>query len=804
MINARFTSRVLFVTVLPVVSTAIILAIILITGRINEFNKRIDERGENIANYLAPISEYGIFANNFSYLDSTLDNTLRQPDLILIYITDPDNNIILKRTHDAWSQLNIDNIDPELFRVFHSDIFTTSIDIDDLDQISVPNFKSASKIGTVYVVMSLAKSKIAKSRIIKDGIFITLISTIATILIALLFSRSVIRPITNIHKSVDTIRKGDLNHRISINFTGELAELARDINNMASSLEIAQIKDKQRAEDALFLEKTKAQITLEAIGEGVITTDIHGNITYMNPTAEKLTGFTLQHAMNRPLSDIFKIKEEDCEELFVYPIMECIQKSKKIHHDSGYILYRGDGTEFTIRETATPLLDKDDNVVGAVLVFHDFTSIKKMSDVLAYQATHDDLTGLLNRRAFESRMHDILKAMQPDDSHVLCYIDLDQFKVINDTCGHLAGDSLLKIISNKINENIRKNDLFARLGGDEFGIIFLDCNLDRARTLAENIRTMISNIKFTWDTHTFKVASSIGIVPVIYNESMTDLMMTVDTACYVAKDKGRNRIHVYQKNDEDVLQRKGELQWFQKIHNAIDNDNFVLYSQKMASFTSTGELNFHEILIRLNDNGELILPGVFIPAAERYSLMPKIDRWVIRTLFRLIKEQKISDSIYFSINLSGQTLTDDTFVSFLNHELDNTRFPADHIIFEITETATISNFQDANNFIRELKLRGCKFSLDDFGSGMSSFQYLSELDIDYLKIDGNFVKDISENPFNQSIVNSISQIGHSINLEIVAEYVENEKILSNLDKDLIDYVQGYGIERPRPLKELFS
>jgi EAL domain-containing protein (putative c-di-GMP-specific phosphodiesterase class I) len=224
----------------------------------------------------------------------------------------------------------------------------------------------------------------------------------------------------------------------------------------------------------------------------------------------------------------------------------------------------------------------------------------------------------------------------------------------------------------------------------------------------------------------------------------------------------------------------------------------------MASFTSTGELNFHEILIRLNDNGELILPGVFIPAAERYSLMPKIDRWVIRTLFRLIKEQKISDSIYFSINLSGQTLTDDTFVSFLNHELDNTRFPADHIIFEITETATISNFQDANNFIRELKLRGCKFSLDDFGSGMSSFQYLSELDIDYLKIDGNFVKDISENPFNQSIVNSISQIGHSINLEIVAEYVENEKILSNLDKDLIDYVQGYGIERPRPLKELFS
>ena len=450
------------------------------------------------------------------------------------------------------------------------------------------------------------------------------------------------------------------------------------------------------------------------------------------------------------------------------------------------------------------MLDKEGGVIGAVLVFHDFTSIKKMSDVLTYQATHDDLTGLLNRRAFESNLHGLLRTMQPDDTHALCYIDLDQFKVINDTCGHLAGDSLLKIISNKINENIRKNDLFSRLGGDEFGIIFFDCDIAKAKLLAENVREIIANIKFTWDSHTFNVSSSIGIVPILFKENMTDLMMTVDTACYIAKDKGRNRIHVYAHNDEDVLQRKGELQWFQKLHNAIDENHFTLHFQKISPYGSSNKNIIYEILIRLNDNNKLILPDIFIPAAERYSLMYRIDMWVIKNLFNLINNNKLEDNAFFSINLSGQSLTNDSFIDFISSELDEIKIPAERIIFEITETSAISNFNDANNFIAKLKHRGCKFSLDDFGSGMSSFQYLSNLDIDYIKIDGSFIKNIEDNPFNQSVVKSISEIGHSLNLEIIAEFVENDMVLAALDKTLIDYVQGYGIERPRPIDELFS
>lgn len=800
MISTRFTSKVLFVTVLPVVTTALILASILISERIDEFNKRIDEKGNNIASYLSPISEYGIFASHFSYLESTLTHTLKQPDIVAIYIEDKSKSIVLKKVSDNWKNVDVRNIDKKNHKIFTSTVIKTSIELDDLESKLDRSSDTNTTVGAVNIIMNLNKANMDKSRIIKDGIFITLISTIATILIALLFARSVTRPITNIHTGVNIIKKGGLHHRIPIDFSGELAELAHGINNMTSSLEIAQIKDKQRAEDALFIEKTKAQITLEAIGEGVITTDTSGKVTYLNPTAENLTGFTIEQALNRPLSNIFKIKSENDNTLTDYPIMDCINSLHKIHHESGYILSRDDGTEFSIRDTATPLLDKEGNVVGAVLVFHDVTNIKKMSDVLAYQATHDDLTGLLNRRAFEVKMHDILNNITPDEIHTLCYIDLDQFKIINDTCGHLAGDSLLKIISSKINEHIRKNDLFARLGGDEFGVIFFNCDIEKAMILAENLKSIVSEIKFSWDSHTFNIGSSIGIVPITQGESMTDLMMTVDTACYVAKDKGRNRIHIYKQNDEDIQQREGDLQWFQTINKALKEDSFVLYSQKMSPHSENKNNEIHEILIRLKMDGEIISPGVFIPAAERYSLMTKIDMWVIKTLFKEIKNHKtLENGTYFSINLSGQTLTDDSFIDFLNTALDGTRISPDKLIFEITETAAISNFNSATNFIQLFKERGCKFALDDFGSGMSSFQYLSELPIDYIKIDGSFVKNIHDNPFNQSVIKSISQIGHSLGLDIVAEFVENEEILADLDKSLIDYVQGYGIELPHPL-----
>ncbi|MDH5396236.1 MAG: EAL domain-containing protein, partial [Gammaproteobacteria bacterium] len=564
---------------------------------------------------------------------------------------------------------------------------------------------------------------------------------------------------------------------------------------MTSSLEVAHEKEKQQADDDLFLEKTKAQITLEAIGDCVITTDTNGKITYINPAAARLTGYSNQYAKNKPLSEIFQIRSDNSDTFITYPIMQCIKKSEVIHHESGYILKSIDGNEFTIRETASPILDKTNKVVGAVLIFHDFSNLQKMSDILAYQASHDDLTGLLNRRAFESKMHEILNEITPYEKHTLCYIDLDRFKIINDTCGHLAGDRLLKIISSEINKNIRQNDLFARLGGDEFGIIFFNCDIDKSIALAENIKSIVSNIKFSWETHAFNIGASIGIVPLMTGQNMTDLMMTVDTACYVAKDKGRNRVHVYQKNDEDILQRECELQWFQEIYKALEEDNFILYAQKITPYKNKSNHDIYEILIRLKIDNKIISPVEFIPAAERYSIMPKIDMWVIKTLFKQIKTDNIlENSTYFSINLSAQTLTDNTFIDFLNKELDESLISPEKIIFEITETATISNITEATKFIRIFKDRGCKFALDDFGSGMSSFKYLGQLAIDFIKIDGDFIKDLHVNSFNQNVVKSISHIGHSLGLSIIAEYVETEEILAAIDESLIDFVQGYAIE----------
>ena len=423
-----------------------------------------------------------------------------------------------------------------------------------------------------------------------------------------------------------------------------------------------------------------------------------------------------------------------------------------------------------------------------------------MSDVLAHQATHDDLTGLLNRRAFENKMHEIINSITEQEAHTLCYIDLDRFKVINDTCGHLAGDRLLKIISSKINEHIRKNDLFARLGGDEFGIIFFNCDIEKARLLAENIKNIVSEIQFSWDTHTFNIAASIGIVPVTQNASMTELMMTVDTACYVAKDKGRNRIHVYQQSDEDILLREGDLQWFQKINTALNENNFILFSQKMVPYAENAGDDIYEILIRLQKDGGFILPDVFLPAAERYSIMPKIDRWVIKTLFSKINNNThFQNNKYFSINLSVQTLMETSFIEFLNNELDNCQISPNKLVFELSETAVMANFTEVTNFMLQFKARGCRFALDDFGSGLSSFQYLSELPVDFIKIDGSFIKYIHENPYNLCVVNSICQIGHSRGLKIVAEFVENEEILTYLDNSLIDYVQGYCLEHPHKL-----
>lgn len=435
--------------------------------------------------------------------------------------------------------------------------------------------------------------------------------------------------------------------------------------------------------------------------------------------------------------------------------------------------------------------------------------IEDMTSEMSYQATHDVLTGLLNRREFEIRLEQSISDVKKNKrNHALCYMDLDEFKVVNDTCGHVAGDTLLKDLSNHLAEKIRGTDTIARLGGDEFGLLLPLCKIEKAREIAENLREIIKQFQFCWDNKIFDVGVSIGLVEINENTgTLTDALKAADSACYIAKDLGKNRIHVYEEDDQKLTQRLGYMHCVQAIQKSLIDDNFVLYVQEIHS-ANNGDIRWHgEILVRmLGDNNEIISPDNFIPAAERYHLMVDIDKWVVDKAFRFIYEleKKFDSSILCAINLSGQSICDKNFLDYVVNKLDEINIRPESVCFEITETAAVSNFFHAQRLLEVLKGMGCSFSLDDFGSGLSSFGYLKKLDVDYLKIDGNFVKTMLDDKKDFAMVKSINQIGKEMGIKTIAEFVENNELRKELTDMDVDYVQGYGVAKPVPVSTIIN
>ncbi len=434
---------------------------------------------------------------------------------------------------------------------------------------------------------------------------------------------------------------------------------------------------------------------------------------------------------------------------------------------------------------------------------------KRAEDTIRHMAYHDSLTGLINRAEFERRLKRVLFGLKDDvHHHALFYIDLDQFKIINDTCGHVAGDELLKQLTVILHKPIRESDTLARLGGDEFGILLENCPIEHAKIIADNIIKEVKDFHFAWKNQTFQIGASIGLVMLTdSDQGMTEVLSAADMACYAAKDAGRNRYHIYSEDDTSLIRRHGEMKWVARIHEALKLDSFVLYQQMMPAVNSQSGLatNF-EFLIRLKDNNEIIAPGAFIPAAERYNLMPAIDRWVISNAFESIVQiaqtnLALKDATYF-LNLSGTSLSDEAFFDFLREQFSEYPLSAEQICFEVTETAAITNLSSTVEFIKQLKELGCKFALDDFGAGLSSFSYLKSLPVDYLKIDGGFVRDILEDPMDAAIVAAVNNIGHVAGLHTVAEFVENTEIIQALDKIGVDYAQGYALAKPAPVEDL--
>ena len=591
----------------------------------------------------------------------------------------------------------------------------------------------------------------------------------------------------------------------------ENARVVRDENGSVVGYEgtISDISERKRAEMAVLEEKEKAQVTLQSIGDGVITTDAMGQVEYLNTVAEDLTGWTSAEAHGKRLDEVFNVLNEATRQPVENPVSSCLLEGRVITISDHTVLVNRRHQEIAIQESAAPIRDRGGSVIGAVMVFHDVSKERRLRRALAYQASHDALTGLINRREFENRITQALSSARggTDVCHVLLYLDLDQFKVVNDTCGHQAGDRLLKQITGLLQTRLRDTDTIARLGGDEFGILLQDCTADRAAVIAESLCQAIRDFRFVWQDGALNVGVSVGIVEVNReSESIANLMSAADVACYAAKDSGRNRIHMYERGA--APERHREMQWVSKLTRACEENRLELYYQPIVAIGANSDTRGHyELLLRMRaENGSLIHPAEFIPAAERYNLMPAVDRWVVRqalgTLAHYRSDGDPQHSYTLSINLSGTSLNDDRFLEFLINELQTYDLSSNAVCFEITETAAISNLANVVHFMRELRSRGCLFSLDDFGSGLSSFMYLKNLPVDYLKIDGQFIQNVMTDHVDRSMVVAINQIGRAMGIKTIAERVESKAVLECLADIGIEYAQGFYISPPESVESL--
>lgn len=647
----------------------------------------------------------------------------------------------------------------------------------------------------------------AKARLISDRhknilVFTGLVAMVFGFVLQFILRRILTDPFNRMVESAKQIARGNKSVRFQDGGSGEFAFLSGFINQ---AIDVA-----HESEVALSREKERVEVTLKSISDAVIATDSEGRVQFMNPIAESLSGYRTADVQGKPISLILGFLDELSREYIKDPVDACLSSGTTIKLDAGSeLLVNKAGIEIPVSGTASLMLGTHGEKIGCVIALQDVRESREMMHRLFQQANRDSLTGLFNRQSFESQLRSLIEDRDPSGQcHALLYLDLDQFKVVNDTGGHVAGDELLRQLSDILHGSKRHDDILARLGGDEFGMLLKRCDARNAARVADKLRRSVEEFRFMWGDNVFQVGVSIGLVPFVSGStSLGEVLSQADMACYAAKEAGRNRIHVYAQTDDELSARQTEMRWISYLNRAIDENLFELYLQSIVSLDPQDTHRHWEVLLRLRMEDGLVSPGAFMPAAERFGLMTKIDRWVItRTLqcFARSNGQLLGPNEFFAINLSGASLGDASLTDFVKGVQAATGVPWRAICFEVTETVAIRNLAVGKSFIEEMRGLGCRFSLDDFGSGLSSFAYLKNLDVDYLKIDGAFIRDLKNDPVDRAMVEAILQVGRIMGIKTIAEWVESEEIADILRGMGIDYGQGYYFGEPASIQSHFS
>ncbi|RMK80019.1 diguanylate cyclase [Pseudomonas aeruginosa] len=618
------------------------------------------------------------------------------------------------------------------------------------------------------------------------------------------------RVLRELERAVSGLQKFDCEFRIvrpnrEVRHLRAIATLTRDEDNrpvrmIGINSDITEIRT---LAETLHEEKERLQVTLYSIGDAVLTTDAGGRVTFMNPVAEAMTGWTLQDAIGAPHELVFNVLDSDTGEALESPVRRCLQNTRVFYLEDGATLISRKGEQHDIQNCAAPVRTRDGEIIGTVLVFQNVTKARAMQRELSYHASHDALTGLFNRTKFEEELQRALaNAQERATQHALCFIDLDRFKVVNDSAGHAAGDMLLRELSRILADRTRASDTLARLGGDEFGLLLFDCDLAEAEQVASKLIEQICSVRFPWEGRLYDVGASIGITALTAtSRSTSELMSQADVACYAAKHAGRNRVSVYQFGHEEVERQHRDILLASGLREALENDRFQLQAQEIVPVGPRRDGDRHyELLLRLYDpDGQMTPPGAFIPAAERFNLMASIDRWVINeALINFGARIAAVEGLSIGINLSGNSLNDPLFLPYLLDRIEHSPLRPERLYFELTETALMNQLSVASRIVAKLRDLGCKVALDDFGSGLSSFNYLKNFVVDVIKIDGSFVRNLDKSPVDQAIVDSINQIAHRLGAVTVAEFVESREILDHLARLGVDFAQGYAVGRPQP------